>query len=91
MALFRQGMKIEEIAVERGLAANTIFGHLLKYVQMGELEIGELIRPSHKQTIMDVAQKVGTTKGLKAIKDLCPEDVTYDEIRLVLAEMGKID
>lgn len=91
MALFRQGMKIEEIAAERGLAANTIFGHLLKYVQMGELEIGELIRPSHKQTIMDVAQKVGTTKGLKAIKDLCPEDVTYDEIRLVLAEMGKID
>ena len=90
MALFRQGLKIDEIAAARELTASTIFGHLLKYVQTGELKADELITPQRKQTIIKVIHKVGTNEGMKAIKSLCPEDITYDEIRLVLAEKEKI-
>ena len=86
MRLFRQGMSIDEIAVERSLSANTIFGHLLKYVQSGELKIDQLVSPERKQAIRKVVRRVGTEEGIKAIKSLCPPDVTYDEIRLVLAE-----
>ncbi len=86
MTLFRQGMRLDEIAAERGMAVSTIFGHLLKYVQSGDLAIDQLVSSDRKEAIRRVIQKVGTGEGLKAIKSLCPPDVTYDEIRLVLAE-----
>lgn len=40
--LFRQGKSIDEIAVERRLSSNTVFKHLLKFVQTGEIRAEEL-------------------------------------------------
>ncbi len=30
--------------------------------------------------------KIGTSQGMKVIKDMCPEDVDYGEIRMIFAE-----
>ena len=40
--LFRQGKSIDEIAAERRLSSNTVFKHLLKFVQTGEIKAEEL-------------------------------------------------
>ena len=39
--------------------------------------------------IKRIAKGVGSESGLKAIKDLCPSDYTYEEIKLVLIDINK--
>ena len=82
--LFRAGMTPQQIAVERDLANSTIIGHLVKYLDKGELTIDDIVTPDHQQEIRRIIGIVGTESGLAAIKALCPTDVTYDEIRLMM-------
>ena len=42
--MFIGGMTIEQIAAERGLAASTIFTHLINYVKSGQIGIDSLIK-----------------------------------------------
>ena len=83
--LYCQGMKPDLIAHERGLTIGTVNGHLFRYVASGEVSFDDLVLPEHQQAILAVVSKIGTADGTTAIKNLCPPDVTYDDIRLVLA------
>ena len=89
--LWKQGMKPDEIATERSLTVGTVLGHLARYVQAGQLTLGDLLPPDHLQAILKVVRMVGTKEGTTAIKSLCPPDVTYDEIRLVLTSSQPSD
>ena len=82
--LYRQGMKPEEIARERNLNIGTILGHLSRFVQAGDIMLSDIISQEHIDTIRKVVQRVGKEEGMNPIKNLCPPEVTYDEIRLVL-------
>ena len=82
--MFRDGMTPEEIARERGLAAGTIFGHLIQFVQSGDIMVSDLVPQAQIDAILKVIQTIGTEEGLTPIKNLCPPDVTYDAIKLVL-------
>ena len=85
LALYRQGMKLEEIARERSLTQGTVMSHLARYLATGEVAIDDLVPPDHQRDIAAVIQRIGTAEGTTAIKELCPPDITYDEIRLMLA------
>ena len=85
LALYRQGMKLEEIARERSLTQGTVMNHLTRYLATGEVAIDDLVPPDHQRDIAAVIQRIGTAEGTTAIKELCPPDITYDEIRLMLA------
>ncbi len=85
LALYRQGMKPEEIARERSLTQGTVMSHLARYLATGEVAIDDLVPPDHQRDIAAVIQRIGTAEGTTAIKELCPPDITYDEIRLMLA------
>ena len=82
--LFQQGMQPVEIAIERRLAVSTIIGHLARYVENGNISLDRLIIPEHQQAIGRVVRMVGPDATTTAIKSLCPPEVTYEEIRLVL-------
>ena len=71
------------IAHERGLTIGTVNGHLVRYVPSGEVTLDDLVLPEHQQAILTVIKKIGTTNGTTAIKNLCPPDVSYDDIRMV--------
>jgi hypothetical protein len=80
LALYRQGMKFEEIARERSLTQGTVMNHLARYLATGEVAIDDLVPPDHQRDIAAVIQRIGTAEGTTAIKELCPPDITYDEI-----------
>ena len=86
--LYCQGMKPDLIAHERGLTIGTVNGHLFRYVESGKVSFDDLVLPEHQQAILAVVQKIGTSEGTTAIKNLCPPDVTYDDIRLVLSNLS---
>ncbi len=86
--LFTQGMKPDMIAHERGLTIGTIISHLARYVSAGKIPMSELVSDDHCKAIKSVVAKIGTADGTTAIKSLCPPEVTYDEIRLVLESLN---
>ena len=90
--LYRQGLKPDLIAHERNLTLGTVVGHLARYVDSGDIPFSDLVSPEHQKAILHVVGKIGITDGTTAIKNLCPPDITYDEIRLVLDRMenGKV-
>ena len=89
LRLFLQGMSPLEIAKERSLTVGTIMGHLARYLETGEVLLDSLITPEHQSAIMKVIHMVGTAENTTAIKALCPAEVSFDEIRLMLSVAGK--
>ena len=82
--MYQQGLKPEKIAKERNLTLGTIIGHLARFIPTGEVLLSELVSPEHQKIILDVIQKIGIDVEKTAIKNLCPPDITYQEIELVI-------
>ena len=82
--LFKTGKSIEEIAKERNLTPATIQGHLIPYIQKGEIKLNEVIDEGKAKTILQKIQLAGKDTSLKAIKILCPADITYTDILLIM-------
>ena len=85
--LYKQGHSIKEIAKERDLNQQTIVRHLAHYVAKGMLAVEEFVPESRADAIREAVESLGSLKGLAAIKEACPEDVTYQDIVLVIAGM----
>lgn len=86
--LFQSGKTISEIAAERELAETTIFGHLSKFVNTGEVKIGALISEDHYNELLENIPK-HTFENLSDLKDQLDQKYQYHEIRLVLNSMKK--
>ncbi len=82
--LYREGKSITEIAKERNFTVSTIEGHLAWYVGTGEIDIDKLL-PMEKQLLIKSAIKSYGRTSNKVLKENLPENITYSEIRLVLA------
>lgn len=86
--LYKQGKTIKEIAEERNLKADTIFGHLAFYALRGDIPIDTILPIQHREKIERIIKNVGIESGMKPIKNLCPPEVTYTEISLTMNLMG---
>jgi ATP-dependent DNA helicase RecQ len=84
--MFKDGKSIAEIAEERKLSLITIENHISYYVGNGELPIADLVKFHKQQAIEKAAELFGTT-SLKALKENLPEEISYGEIKMVLAAM----
>ncbi|MCI7309367.1 MAG: helix-turn-helix domain-containing protein [Prevotella sp.] len=84
-----QGKNIEEIARERHLVASTIASHLGHYIQTGELDINLLVDMRKQREVAACAAKFdGTGSMWNFIKANVSNDITYIDIRLVLASLN---
>ncbi|QXP77798.1 MULTISPECIES: helix-turn-helix domain-containing protein [Winogradskyella] len=84
--LFRKGKSIDQIALERELNSNTIFGHLASFTSSGEVLITELMSKKYYQEL----KKVIPTKKFDNLSDLkhqLDDKYSYAEIRLVLDDL----
>ncbi|HQZ82238.1 MAG TPA: DNA helicase RecQ [Pyrinomonadaceae bacterium] len=85
--LFRSGMSVSDIAAARGLGVSTIEGHLVRFIETGELRVNELVRADKISAIQKAIRECDNPEGwLSPIKEMLGDDYTYGEIRAVLAE-----
>lgn len=82
--MFREGLKIPEIASVRGLVLSTIEGHLAHYVQQRDIAIDELV-PAEKVSLVNEAIGKIETVSVGGLKGLLGEAVSFGDIRFVLA------
>lgn len=84
LELFKDGMSVEDIAAKRMLSPNTIESHLLYYISKAELDIEKLVPADKKELIQAAIQRYGKS-GLKQLKEHLPEEISYGEIKMVIA------
>jgi ATP-dependent DNA helicase RecQ len=89
LQLLQQGHTFEEIAQLRGRKISSVIALVADLIERGEVEFqGKWMAPELRQQITEACVRLGL-EWVKPIKDALPEQVTFDEIRLVLAEMRR--
>lgn len=83
--LFRQGLSPGQIADRRDLAESTIYTHLARLIEAGEVELGQVIPASLEAQILEAVAAVGNAAYLRPIKDALPPEISYEQIRCTLA------
>jgi len=87
LELLQQGHSFEEIARIRGRKVASVVVLVADLIERGDLKLNdEWVRAGRRQQIREACTRAGL-EMMKPIKEALPEDVTYDEIRLVLSEM----
>jgi ATP-dependent DNA helicase RecQ len=85
--LYKKGKRVEEIASERNLTQQTIEGHLAHYVSGGEIDINELVS-QEKILLIEPIVKTFSGKSLTPIKEKLGREISFGEIKLVIAWLG---
>lgn len=82
--MFRKGMGIEEIAKVRDLVPGTIATHLEYYIRSGKIKIEQIVP---EDRIKKIRHYLDTHEysGLVAIKAALGDEISYADIKLVLA------
>lgn len=87
LELFQSGKSISEIASERELAETTIFGHLAKFVESGEVQVKDLISEAHFNELTELIPKQ-SFEDLTELKNQLDPKYSYNEIRVVLSSLS---
>ncbi|MGZ3851307.1 MAG: helix-turn-helix domain-containing protein [Flavisolibacter sp.] len=85
--LYQQGKTTSQIASERKLTTQTIEGHLAYYVEKGFVKVEDLLT-KEKILLIEVAIKEMRGASLTQIKDKLSPNISFGEIRLVLASLN---
>lgn len=85
--LFCQGMKLEDIAKARELVTGTIATHLEYYVRQGRIKIDQLVSQDKIEKVKHHLQQHPDMRGLTQIKVAMGDEVSYADIKLVLASI----
>jgi ATP-dependent DNA helicase RecQ len=85
LELLNQGRTFEEIAQLRGRKISTVVSLIADLVEKGELPFRpDWVHPIHQQHILEAGARLGLDL-LKPIKEAVPQQITYEDIRLVVA------
>ncbi|MGA8283476.1 MAG: RecQ family ATP-dependent DNA helicase, partial [Candidatus Sulfotelmatobacter sp.] len=85
MRLLAAGNSFEDIARIRGRQVSTVVNAVANLVERGDLEFQPAWIDRNKQAVIEAACGKLGIDGLKPLKDALPPEITYDEIRLVVA------
>jgi len=93
MRLLNEGKNFEEIAETRGRQLSTVINAVAALVEKGEVEFRMEWIDRSKQSVIEAAcAQVGgldRVERLRTLKDVLPPEITYDEIRLVVAHLRR--
>ena len=91
LQLLRQRKTLSEIATIRGRQLGTIVSTVVDLVEEGEIEFDDGWVDANRRPIIEAAcARLGTAR-LSALKSALPPEVTYDEIRLVVARLRRAE
>lgn len=86
--LLKSGISLNQAAAERDCTLQTILSHIQKYLSEGnslnfEIPFDELFDKEEEKLVLESIEKVGIAR-LTPIKNMLPDNITYDAIRAVI-------
>ena len=89
LELLKQGRTFEEIAQIRGRKVSSVIVLVADLVERGETEFqDQWVDTAHREQIREACERLGT-EWMKPIKEELSSEVSYDEIRLAMAEVKR--
>ena len=89
--LFDLGKNIEEIAKERNLEISTIYSHLYNLIVNNYLSSSDVVSEEKIKQVIEIYNQFKNEPRLKELKEKLPENISYGEIKCVLADVKKKD
>ena len=92
LELLKSGKSFEEICVIRGRQISTVMSTVAALVETGELDFSPAWLSPEKVSVIEAACTRLQTDGyqrLRPLKEILPPDITYSEIRLVVARLRR--
>ena len=84
--LFDNGLSVEAIAKERGLAISTILGHLVHYVEEGTLKASQIVDKEKYNEILEYFESTFDPQ-INTAREVLGQEYQYGEIKAVLVEL----
>jgi ATP-dependent DNA helicase RecQ len=85
VSLLTQGHSLNEIAAIRGRQPSSVVSLVADLVEKGELEFQPAWVDKDRQALIEAACAQVGTERLRSLKDVLPPEITFEEIRLVVA------
>lgn len=82
--MFVKGMNVIQIAAERKLTYGTVFSHLLRYVESGQIDARQIIPDEHAKELYEYFNNGNKPTSLSEISSSLKIPVPYNEIRLYM-------
>jgi ATP-dependent DNA helicase RecQ len=92
LQLLSEGKTLEEIAQARGRQLGTVMNAVATLVEAGEVEFQPAWIDRSRLSVIEAAcarAGIENIERLKPLKDVLPPEITYDEIRLVVAHLKR--
>lgn len=89
MRLLAEGRSFEDIAQVRGRQVTTVVNAVANLVERGDLEFQSAWIDRNKQAVIEAACAKLGIEWLKPLKDALPQEIAYDDIRLVVARLRR--
>ena len=83
--LYLKFKDVKVVAQKRGLAETTILGHIVDLVQLQQLKAEDVVSEQKIRLITEANLRL-KTKRLKELKEALPPEISYEEIKCVLAQ-----
>jgi ATP-dependent DNA helicase RecQ len=85
--LYRRGLTIRQIALERNITEETVGAHLEALIMAGEpVRLDDLVMPQKQEAIRAAIETFGAS-DLREVRAVLGERYTFNEIRLVRADL----
>jgi ATP-dependent DNA helicase RecQ len=91
LRLLREGRSMAEIATIRQRQLDTVANTIATLVENGEVEFDDKWVDATRRSVIEAACTRLGTQRLKPLKDAVPPEVTYEEIRLVVARLRRLE
>jgi len=89
LRLLGEGKTLEEIAQIRGRQVSTVTSAVANLLETGQVEFQAGWVSKEKQSVIEAACARAGMERLKALKDILPPEITYDEIKLVVGRLRR--
>lgn len=90
LRLLKEGKNFSEIAALRQRQLGTVIGTVATLVEQGDVAFDDSWVEANRRSVIEAAcQRLGT-QWLKPLKEALPPEITFEEIRLVVARLRRL-
>ncbi len=88
--LYKQGMSISDIALERNLQETTIYSHIANLIKSNsDIDVFSLITHEELDKVAEAKEKIGDTTKLKPYFEYFNGSIDYGKIRMAISYLEK--
>jgi len=82
--MFQEGKNYNEIALERFLTPNTIFGHLMRFVEAGKIRFLDVVTTDHIKQVREIIDVHGIPEKPHHLDDYQPSGMCKEEFHRII-------